>query len=461
MPASVYYLLMVLLGVLLTIGTALFVAAEFSMLALDPAQVEGRVKRKEKGAAGVLKALRHLSTQLSGAQVGITLTTILLGYTTQNALTSLFTELLQDLKLATSLATAIAVVVALVLVNALSMVFGELFPKNLALAKPFEVARIVTPLQRAFTLLFKPIIVVLNGLSNHVVRALGIEPMEQLSSARSASELAAMVRHSAEAGTLDLSTATIFTRSVGLGRLCARDVMTDRRRMESLNADQSAEDVVELSRRTGHSRFPVLGEDADDILGLVHLRRAVAVPFAKRHSVPVTAQPLLVSALRVPETVRLAPLLVQLRAADLQMAIVLDEYGGTCGIVTLEDVVEEIVGEVADEHDLRRRGIRLEGENKWLVDGTLRPDEIADRIEVLLPDDGPYETIAGLILVVAGKIPQVGESFKVRNHTLTVAKMDGRRIEKVLISAAESAAPSRRSSKPAGNSRPEGGGSHV
>lgn len=459
MPASIYYLLMVLLGVLLTIGTALFVAAEFSMVALDPAQVEGRAKRKEKGAAGVLKSLQHLSTQLSGAQVGITLTTILLGYTTQNALTSLFAELLQDVKLAASLATAIAVIVALVLVNAFSMVFGELFPKNLALAKPFEVARMVTPFQRAFTVIFKPIITVLNGLSNQVVRALGVEPLEQLSSARSASELAAMVRHSAEAGTLDLSTATIFTRSVGLGKLCARDVMTDRRRMESLEANQSAEDVVELSRRTGHSRFPVLGKDADDILGLVHLRRAVAVPFAKRKKVPVTAQPLLVEALRVPETVRLAPLLVQLRAANLQMAVVVDEYGGTCGIVSLEDVVEEIVGEVADEHDLRRRGIRLEGKNKWLVDGDLRPDEIADRIDVVLPDDGPYETVAGLMLVILGKIPQVGESVKVRSHTLTVAKMDGRRIEKVLITAgvAEPTSPVSQTHR----KQPRKGDSHV
>ena len=419
------------------------------------------MKRKEKGAAGVLKALQHLSTQLSGAQVGITLTTILLGYTTQTALTSLFAQLLQDIKLAASLATAIAVVVALILVNAFSMVFGELFPKNLALAKPFEVARVVTPLQRGFTVVFKPIITLLNGISNQVVRALGVEPLEQLSSARSASELTAMVRHSAEAGTLDLSTATIFTRSVGLGRLCARDVMTDRRRMESLEAWQSAEDVVELSRRTGHSRFPVIGEDADDVLGLVHLRRAVAVPFTKRQNVPVTAQSLLVKALRVPETVRLAPLLVQLREADLQMAIVVDEYGGTCGVVTLEDVVEEIVGEVADEHDLRRRGIRLEGHNKWLVDGTLRPDEIADRIEVLLPDDGPYETIAGLILVVAGKIPQVGQSYKVRGYVLTVAKMEGRRIEKVLISSVNSTPAARPATKLTGQDPRKGGEGNV
>ena len=341
------------------------------------------------------------------------------------------------------------------------MVFGELFPKNLALAKPFEVARVVTPLQRGFTVVFKPIITLLNGISNQVVRALGVEPLEQLSSARSASELTAMVRHSAEAGTLDLSTATIFTRSVGLGRLCARDVMTDRRRMESLEAWQSAEDVVELSRRTGHSRFPVIGEDADDVLGLVHLRRAVAVPFTKRQNVPVTAQSLLVKALRVPETVRLAPLLVQLREADLQMAIVVDEYGGTCGVVTLEDVVEEIVGEVADEHDLRRRGIRLEGDNKWLVDGTLRPDEIADRIEVLLPDDGPYETIAGLILVVAGKIPQVGQSYKVRGYVLTVAKMEGRRIEKVLISSVNSTPAARPATKLTGQDPRKGGEGNV
>ena len=222
---------MILLGIVLTIGTALFVAAEFSMVALDPSQVEGRVGRKGKGSQGSIKSpATFINRAFWGASRYHPSPLFLLGYTTQSALTSLLAKILQDIHLAASLATAIAVVVALVLVNAFSMVFGELFPKNLALAKPFEVARTVTPLQRAFTILFKPVIVVLNGISNRGGTGFwGVEPLEQLSSARSASELTAMVRHSAQEGTLDLSTATIFTRSVGLGNFDHRLPIKKRR----------------------------------------------------------------------------------------------------------------------------------------------------------------------------------------------------------------------------------------
>lgn len=395
-------------GVLLTVGTAIFVAAEFSLVALDPASVDRRAQAGDRAARGVSRALQQLSAQLSGAQVGITLTTILLGYTTQTSLVKIFSHLMSDLA-GQALATSIAVAVSLILVNAFSMVFGELIPKNLALAKPLAVAGRVTPLQLGFTTLFKPVIWVLNTMANRVIRVFGVEPLEEASSARSASELAALVRYSAEEGTFDPHTATLFTKSVGLGRLCAQDVMTNRGRMATLPETASAEDVIDLARETGHSRFPVIGEDSDDVVGIVHLRRAVAVPYERRHLVPVTSQSLLTAAPRVPETVKLAPLLVELRETGLQMAVVVDEYGGTSGLVTLEDVVEEIVGEVADEHDFRRRGIRSLGTDSWLIDGTLRPDEINDRINIRLPDDGPYETLAGLVLSELGRMAQVGD----------------------------------------------------
>lgn len=422
-----------LLGVVLTVGTGLFVAAEFSLVATDPVKAERRAAEGDRRAGAVVAAMRHLSTQLSGAQVGITVTTILLGYTTQVALTDAVSEWFSSTGFAQAVATSLGVLVALIAVNAFSMVFGELVPKNLALSDPLHIAGLVVPLHKAFTWVFTPIIRLMNAIANHFVRALGIEPAEELSQARSASELAAIVRHSAEEGTLDTSTAALFTRSVAICDLTAVDVMQPRVNMEALPATATASDVIALALETGHSRFPVFDADADDIVGLVHVRRAIAVPYERRDEVPVISSSLLAPAPRVPETVALAPLLLALRDEGLQMALVVDEYGGTSGVVTLEDVVEEIVGEVADEHDARRRGVRITEDGGWDVAGTLRPDELTRLIGVVLPDDGPYETIAGLVLTELGRLPEVGDEVAVAGCRLSVRRMEGRRIAAVGI----------------------------
>ncbi len=426
-------LLMLALGVLLTAGTFVFVSAEFSLVALDQAVVEKRASAGDKSAAGVLKATRSLSTQLSGAQVGITLTTILLGYTTQAALAELLADGLGSVGAAEAIAAGAAAIVAAILVNAFSMLFGELVPKNLALAHPLRTAGMVVPFQTVFTTLVTPIIVVLNGTANAVLRLLGIEPQEEISSARSASELAAMVRHSAQEGTIDTSTASLLTNSIRISELTAVDVMTDRGRLHVLDSDASAADVVALSHETGHSRFPVIGEDLDDIVGIVSLRRAIAVPFERRAEVPVVSASLMADAPSVPETAPIGPLMVQLRDEGLQMAVVVDEYGGVSGVVTLEDVVEEIVGEVSDEHDGRRLGIRTRADGALLVPGTLRPDELFERTGVALPEDGAYDTIAGLVMSELGRVAQVGDTAWAQGSSLEVVAMQGRRITLIAI----------------------------
>ncbi len=422
--------LLVGLGVLLTAGTAVFVAAEFALVTLDPGLVERDLaERRDRRGASVRAALRELSTQLSGAQVGITVTTILLGYTAQEALTTILREPLAGAVGAA--AAGVAAGLALLAVNGFSMLFGELVPKNFALSAPLATARAVTPLQRGFTAALRPMIAVLNATANAILRRLGVEPREELSGGRSPQELVALVRRSAAAGTLDEGTATLLTNSIELHALTAVDVMTDRTRMEVVRREDSAADVIARAHATGHSRFPVIGESHDDVVGLVHLRRAVSVPYDRRGDVPAAA--LMDPVPRVPETVALGPLLVELRE-HLQMAVVVDEYGGTSGVVTLEDVVEELVGEVADEHDPRELGARRVGAGTWAVPGLLRPDELTEQTGLVVPEDPAYETLGGLVMARLGRIPVIGDVVDVEGVRLVVDAMDARRVDRLRAS---------------------------
>ncbi|WP_200960555.1 hemolysin family protein [Oerskovia sp. Root22] len=437
--------LMVALGVLLTAGTAVFVASEFALVTLDPAVLsrtgdrdgddgEGATAAEQRSGRrdrSVRAGLKHLSTELSSAQVGITITTILLGYTAQPALANLIGDALGSTALGAGAATVLAVVLALVVVNLFSMLFGELIPKNFALSLPYQTARQVVPIQRQFTKLFRPVISVLNGSANAILRRMGVEPREELSGARSASELAALVKRSAQEGTLNTSVATLLTNSIELDELSAVDVMTDRMRMVVLRREDTAEDVVALARTSGHSRFPVIGEDRDDVVGLVHLRRAIGVPHERRSEVPAAA--LMVDAPRVPETVALGPLLVELRGFGLQMAVVVDEYGGTSGVVTLEDVVEELVGDVADEHDPRRAGVARSADGSWIVPGVLRPDELVESTGLEVPEDGAYETLGGLVMADLGRVPVAGDEVRAGGVVLRVEAMEGRRVERLRV----------------------------
>jgi CBS domain containing-hemolysin-like protein len=309
------------------------------------------------------------------------------------------------------------------------MIVGELLPQNLGISAPLRTAKVVAGPLRAFTRAVGPLIAVLNGSANRVLRAVGVEPQEELSSARTPEELAALVRRSAEVGTLDETTAEIIARSLDFGDRTAADVMTPRVRTEVVRRGESAADVVALARRTGFSRFPVVEDDVDDVVGVVHLKAAIGVPRERRQAVPVEA--LMADAVRVPETVRLDPLLVALRQQGLQMAVVVDEYGGTAGVVTLEDVVEEIVGEVSDEHDRTRSAVVRLRDGSYLVPGLLRPDEVRARADLAVPDGPAFETVGGYVMAVLGRVPAVGDEIEIPGGVLRVERMDGRRVDRL------------------------------
>jgi len=420
--------LLVAVGIVLTFGSALFVASEFSLVNLERNDLESRSQRGEKGLSNSIRALKQTRTHLSGAQLGITLTTMLTGFIAEPALEELLHPALTGLGLSDSAEKTTAAILTMVIATLFSSLIGELIPKKLALTHPLEVNKAVIPFQMAFSWVFAIMIKGLMAIGNAAVRALGIEPREELSSSRTADELASLVRRAASLGALDHQTATLITKTLTLNQLEAADIMTPRPRMHVIDRDASVASVIELCNKTGHSRFPVTDGSSDEIIGLVHVKQAASVPRAKRHEVPVSA--ITVEAERVPETMSLENLMGLLRSKSLQLAIVVDEYGGTAGLATLEDLIEELVGELADEHDRTKVGVRRGGAGSILVPGLMRPDELKE-FAVKIPESGAYETVGGYLMSTLGKIPQVGDEVEIEGGTLKVERMDGRRVDRV------------------------------
>jgi CBS domain containing-hemolysin-like protein len=436
-------LLLLALAILLVLLCGMFVAAEFAFVTVDRAQVEKAAAQGDTTAAGVQTALKSLSTQLSGAQVGITATNLTIGFLAEPAIAELLRGPLEEAGVSDGAVGPIALTTSLVLSTILTMLIGELVPKNIALALPMATARATQRPMRAFITAIRLPIRILNGAANAIVRWFGIEPQEELRSARSPTELASLIQRSADVGTLDADTAELMEKSVEFGTRTAGEIMTPRVRTHSLEETDRASAVIDLARETGHSRFPVLDEK-DAVIGTVHVKNAVALPVPERATTRV--KHLMAKPIVVPDSLRLDPLMALLRKDGFQMAVVLDEYGGHAGIVTLEDVVEEIVGDIADEHDrLGARG-RLRRDGSWSVSGLLRPDEVEDLTGIPLPEGEDYDTVAGLVLKGLGRIPTAGEQVVVPlaephdddegpagNAVLTVEYMDGLRIDRLAV----------------------------
>jgi CBS domain containing-hemolysin-like protein len=418
------------LGVLaLTAGTALFVAAEFSLTALERSTVDAHAENGDARALQVQSAHRTLSFQLSGAQLGITITTLVTGYIAEPVLAGFLRPAFDAAGLSTAVSGGISLVLALVIATSLSMIFGELVAKNLAIARPLATARLTAGPQARFSRVFRWVISGLNGAANGIVRRLGIEPAEELRSARSPQELGSLVRTSARQGSLDAGTAALLDRSLRFGERSADELMTPRVRIETLGAEDTVDDLLAAARRTGFSRFPVVQGDLDDPLGVVHVKQAFAIPDAQRAS--TTLERIVRRVPTVPATLDGDALMDRVRGDGLQVALVVDEYGGTAGMVTMEDLIEEIVGDVRDEHDAADVDVRrLEG--GWELSGLLRVDEVAEATGFTAPE-GEYETLGGTVQAHLGHVPEVGDQLELHGWNLTVQRMDGRRVESVLL----------------------------
>jgi CBS domain containing-hemolysin-like protein len=418
--------------VALTAANAYFVVAEFALVTVDRAEIDRRADRGERGARTVRRALRHLSFQLAGAQLGITISALLTGYLAEPALARLFGPALRWLT-GDSAADRIDHLIALAAATLFSMLFGELVPKNAALARPLPAALRSAGGLRGFTKITGWLVRLLNNSANWLVRRIGVEPQEELAMARSPEELGLLAAISARAGALPTETAMLLQRTIRFGDKRAAEAMTPRVDVVALRADATVAEMIREVRQTGHSRFPVYVETLDVVTGVVGVTDALGVPLPERANTTVAT--VAREPVYVPESLDLDGVLAALHAGGADLAIVVDEYGGTDGVVTVEDLAEELVGEIADEFDVTETtGVELTapGEPASLVDGVLRSDELAEQTGFRLPE-GPYETLAGFLMARLGHIPMAGETVEENGWEFTVVEVDRRRIEQVRV----------------------------
>lgn len=418
------------------VANAGFVAAEFALVAVDRARIDERAGQGHARAAAVKRLLGRLSYHLSGAQLGITITSLLLGALAEPAIAVVIEPWIEG-AFGTSSA-GFSVAIALVVATVVQMIFGELVPKAIATTRPLETSFALARPTQVYGVLARPLVALLDGMANRLTRRFGVEPAEELEVTPDRGELEHLIRSSGQEGTLDPGEVELLTRSIRLAEKSADDAMIPRVRMATIDATGSVADLVALAGETGHSRFPVVGADLDDVVGVVHVKAVHGVALDARASTPVTD--LMAPTLAVPESRDLDELLVELREGGQQLAVVVDEHGGTAGIITLEDVLEELVGEIDDEHDAAPTLFtRVESKGSTVVPASLHHDEVLDATGFEMPE-GEYETLAGLVLDRLGHIPVPGEMVTVDGWRLEVVAMDRLRVATVrLVAPAEEA----------------------
>jgi CBS domain containing-hemolysin-like protein len=379
-------------------------------------------------------ALHSLSFQLSGAQLGITVSSLIVGFIVEPTVGRAVEPLIQALGAPESSSLGISLAIALAFATAAQMVIGELVPKNLALAKPVGLALWISGPMRLANLATKPLIIFLNNSANWTVRRLGIEPQEELNSVRSLEEIELLIESSLHGGELEPAEFTLLARSISFGDKDVEDALVPRTAVESVAEQDTLDDLIHRALDTGHSRFPVTGRDIDDIVGMAHIKDIYRIPPAERATTPVAS--IVQDAIVVPESRNLGSMLLEMRKTRRQLAVVIDEYGGTAGIVTLEDLLEEIVGEIEDEYDAAPTTVPLTSspQGVHVVSGMLHPDELEELTGFEMPE-GDYETLAGFLLSLFERIPDQGDHIAYGEWEFKIVAMDGKRVARVLIAS--------------------------
>jgi len=417
---------------LLVLANAFFVASEFGLVAVDRARVDEEAAKGSKPASRVKALAANLSFHLSGSQLGITASSLVLGFIAKATLAKLFERLLGDV-VGESTISGLSVFLAIALATAFQMVVGELVPKTIAIDRPYDVATRLSVAIGVWGRIARPIIATFDATANMIVRRLGIEPTDELHQVRSLDEIGRLIVSSGAGGTLDVEDVTLLTRSIRLGEKTAAEALIPRVEVVALDRDSTGADLVEAATTTGLSRFPVYGDDADDVIGVVHIKAIYGLRREDRSTSLV--RDLMTDPVFIPESVDLDHLLQGVRESRNHLAIVVDEHGGTEGIITLEDILEEIVGEIDDEYDTPpQKMTRVEERGTFIVAGSLHRDELRDACGFEFPE-GEYDTLAGFVLDTLGLIPSPGARFMHDGWRVEVVAMERRRVASVRLVA--------------------------
>jgi len=408
----------VLAVLVLTAGTGYFVAQEFAYVSADRLALSREAEAGDKKAARALTVLERLSFMLSGAQLGITVTGLVVGFIAEPSVSALLRPVLTGIGIPEGAVGGISVVLAFVGATVVQMVLGELAPKNLAIAVPERLATSLAGSTLAYLKVVGPVVHIFDGAANRLLRKVGIEPVEELHHGATLEELGHLIGESHEQGELPRETAELIDHALEFSERTLDEVMVPRADAVFVRRDASAAAAVALIGKHGHSNYPVLGDHPDDVAGVLGVRELMRLPadgLADTTAGAVARRPLL-----LPDTLPLPDAVEQMRAADDEFAVVLDEHGGVAGIVTYEDIAEELVGDIADETDTVIEVAVPDGEG-WLVEAGRRLDEIAEATGIELPEEEDYDTGAGLIVDRLGRFPAIGDR-------LTVELADGGRV---------------------------------
>ena len=435
---TVWYLVIALV---LLAANGLFVGVEFALIAARQSKMEQMASGGNKRAKLALKSMHELTLALAGAQLGITMCSLGLGFVAEPAVAHLIESGIHNIgELPETALHTISFVIALTIVTFFHMVLGEMAPKNVVIAEPERSVLWLALPFRAFMLVFRPLVRALNGIANQGVRMLGVEPQQERAAGHTAEELVAIIEQSAQGGMIREVERRLLAGAAAFGERDATAAMVPRTEIVAIRETATPADVEGLALASGHSRFPVYGENLDQIYGFFHAKDLLRILEEDRDR-PIPRRflrPMLV----VPESLNLHPLLVQMRRERKHFALVVDEHGGTAGIVTLEDLLEELVGEIRDEYDVGELGVEKLSDERYLIPGTLRIDEAADHLDVRLPE-GEYETVAGFLMDRLGRIPKRRDVVEHNGWRLWVRSMHRRRVVQVLVERTGETTPPR------------------
>ena len=413
---AVVVLIIVLIG-------GFFAGAEMALVSLREGQVRSLTQRGKRGQRAARLA-QDPNRFLSAVQIGVTVATLLSGAFGAETLAGAMKNALINHHVNSGLASALSLITVTVVISYFTLVLGELSPKRLGLQRPETLALIAAPVLDRIAVLARPLVWLLSRSVNLVVRLLGGDPATGRDVMTEEELHDLVIGHQA----LSADERRIVSEVFDAGKRQLREVLLPRTEVEFISADTSLAQAAQIARNTSHSRFPVYLESYDDVIGFVHVRDLFNADVARQ---PLTVGEMARPVKMLPISKPVLPALSEMRRDRAHLAIVVDEYGGTAGIVTLEDLVEELIGDIRDEYDVEEDTKKLHG-GQLEVDGLLNLDEFAEQTGLSLPE-GPYETVAGYVLASLGRLPGVGDMVELDGHRLTVTEMDGRRIAKVRV----------------------------